>query len=89
MTIEKINFIDMLKSNIILNMLSNKKMLLSVFLLPILFIAVNSHYFYSANALSSSNNVVDQSQSFSINFINSQSNSNNSNCTTRSESINC
>ncbi len=77
MTIEKINFIDVLKSNIILNILSNKKMLLSIFLLPIfLFIAVNSHYFYSANALSSSNNVVDQSQS------NSQSNSNNSNCTT-------
>lgn len=76
MTIEKINFIDMLKSNIILNILSNKKMLLSLFLLPILFIAVNSHNFYSANALSSSNNVVDQSQS------NSQSNSNNSNCTT-------
>lgn len=84
MTIEKINFIDMLKSNIILNILSNKKMLLSLFLLPILFIAVNSHNFYSANALSSSNNVVDQSQSNSQSNIqsNSQSNSNNSNCTT-------
>ncbi len=85
MTIEKINFIDALKSNIILNILSNKKVLLSVFLLPVfLFIAVNSYYFYSANALSSSNNVVDQSQSTSQSNVqsNSQSNSNNSNCTT-------
>lgn len=85
MTIEKINFIDVLKSNIVLNILSNKKLLLFIFLLPVfLFIAVNSHYFYSANALSSSNNVVDQSQSTSQSNVqsNSQSNSNNSNCTT-------
>ena len=63
MTIEKTNNINILKFSIITNKVANKKKLLIVFLLPILFIAVNNPNFYPANALNSSNNVVDQSQS--------------------------
>src|SRR6185312_15337091 len=64
MTIKKINFIDVYTYNIIFDKFANKKTLLVMFLLPILFMAVYSpNFFHSANAINSSNSVVDQSQS--------------------------
>jgi hypothetical protein len=75
MTIKRTNFIDISTNNILFNKFANKKTLLVIFLLPILFIAVyNPNFFHYANALNSSNSVIDQSQS------NSQSNSNTNDC---------
>jgi len=74
MTIEKTNIFDILKSNILLNKFETKKILLIIFILPVLFISVNTQNFYFANATTSFNDFVEQTQS------NSQTNSNNSNC---------
>ncbi|MBA3749920.1 MAG: hypothetical protein H0X03_03340 [Nitrosopumilus sp.] len=74
MTIGKTNIFDILKSNILSNKFETKKILLIVFMLPILFISVNNQNFSSANATTSFNDFVEQTQS------NSQTNSNNSNC---------
>ncbi len=60
MTIKKTNFIDISTNNIIFNKFANKKTLFVIFLLPILFIAVyNPNFFHSANALNSSNSVIE------------------------------
>lgn len=65
MTIKKTNFIDISTTyDIIFNKFANKKTLLIIFLLSVLFIVVNNpNFFFSANALNSSNRVIDQSQS--------------------------
>jgi hypothetical protein len=80
MTIKKINFVDVSTYNIIFNKFANKKTLLVMFLLPILFMAVYSpNFFHPANAINSSNSVVDQSQSNSQSNIQSNSNTNDCN----------
>ncbi len=49
-------------------------------MLPVLFIAINSQDFFSVNAQSSLNNVIEQSQSNTQSSVQSNSNSNNGNC---------
>jgi hypothetical protein len=80
MTIKKIYLISKSKHNTIFNKLDNKKYLLLVLLLPVLFIAINSQDFFSVNAQSSLNNVIEQSQSNTQSSVQSNSNSNNGNC---------
>ena len=80
MTMKKIYFISKSKHNTIFNKLDNKKYLLLILLLPVLFIAINSQNFFSVNAQSSLNNVIEQSQSNTQSSMQSNSNSNNGNC---------
>jgi hypothetical protein len=80
MTMKKIYLITKSKHNTIFNKLDNKKYLLFILLLPVLFIALNSQDFFSVNAQSSLNNVIEQSQSNTQSSIQSNSNSNNGNC---------
>jgi hypothetical protein len=80
MTMKKIYFINKSKHTIIFNKLDNKKFLLLILLLPVLFIAMNSQNFFSVNAQNSLNNVIDQSQSNTQSSVQSNSNSNNGNC---------
>src|SRR3978361_1817183 len=80
MTMKKIYFINKSKHTIIFNKLDNKKFLLLILLLPVLFIAINSQNFFSVNAENSLNNVIDQSQSNTQSSVQSNSNSNNGNC---------
>jgi hypothetical protein len=80
MTMKKIYFISKSKHNTILYKLDNKKYLLLILLLPVLFIALNSQNFFSVNAQSSLNNVIEQSQSNTQSSMQSNSNSNNGNC---------
>jgi hypothetical protein len=80
MTMKKIYFINKSKHTIIFNKLDNKKFLLLILLLPVLFIAINSQNFFSVNAQNSLNNVIDQSQSNTQSSVQSNSNSNNGNC---------
>ncbi len=80
MTMKKIYFISKSKHTIIFNKLDNKKLLLLILLLPVLFIAINSQNFFSVNAQSSLNNVIEQSQSNTQSSTQSNSNSNNGNC---------
>jgi hypothetical protein len=77
---KKIYFINKSKHTIIFNKLDNKKFLLLILLLPVLFIAINSQNFFSVNAQNSLNNVIDQSQSNTQSSVQSNSNSNNGNC---------
>jgi hypothetical protein len=80
MTMKKIYFISKSKHTIIFNKLVNKKYLLLILLLPVLFIAINNQNFSSVNAQSSLNNVIEQSQSNTQSSVQSNSNSNNGNC---------
>ena len=80
MTMKKIYLISTSQHNTIFNKLDNKKYLLLVLLLPVLFIAINSQDFFSVNAQSSLNNVIEQSQSNTQSSVQSNSNSNNGNC---------
>jgi hypothetical protein len=80
MTMKKIYLISKSRHNTIFNKLDNKKYLLLILLLPVLFIAINSQNFFSVNAQSSLNNVIEQSQSNTQSSVQSNSNSNNGNC---------
>jgi hypothetical protein len=80
MTMKKIYLISKSRHNTIFNKLDNKKYLLLILLLPVLFIAINSQNFFSVNAQSSLNNVIEQSQSNTQSSMQSNSNSNNGNC---------